>query len=145
MISKAAQSGLYDELVEADILAFLEADNDARFDLVVACDVFIYFGDLRRPLAGVADRLAPGALFAFSVQTSTDGEAAAAGFDLGQDLRFSHAGAHVHAAAASAGLAIQLTKAAVLRKDRGEDVHGAIYVLQNDTKCSAANCHPGRR
>jgi predicted TPR repeat methyltransferase len=145
MISKAACSGLYDALVEADILAFLEADDDARFDLVIACDVFVYFGDLHRPMAGVAHRLAPGALFAFSVQSSADGEAAAAGFDLGQDLRFAHAGAHVRAAAASAGLVTLLAEAAVLRKDRGEDVHGAIYVLQMGAACGAVNSPLGGR
>jgi predicted TPR repeat methyltransferase len=135
MIEKAVQTGLYDALIEADILAFLESDGAGCFDLAVACDVFVYFGDLERTLTAVARRLATGGLFAFSVQSPQS--TAAKGYELGADLRFAHSRPYVEASAASAGLTMLFDETVVLRQDRGEAVHGVIFVLGKDNTLGA--------
>ena len=46
-------------LVEAEVMAFLTGTNAERYDLVVAADMLIYFGDLSPIFEGVARVLAP--------------------------------------------------------------------------------------
>ena len=71
MVAQAAAKGLYDRLVTADIAKFLidEADNAAQYHLVLAADVFVYVNDLAPIMAAVAHVLAPGGVFAFTVET----------------------------------------------------------------------------
>ena len=49
MLAQARAKGLYDRLVEAEVLRFLadEAALKARYHLILAGDVFVYLDDLR--------------------------------------------------------------------------------------------------
>jgi SAM-dependent methyltransferase len=76
MIAQAAAKDLYDRLGTADLADFLaeEAGAAALYQLVLAADVFVYVNDLGPIVAAVARVLAPGGLFAFTVEThSGDG------------------------------------------------------------------------
>jgi len=55
--NRRAGRGIYDRLIESDIVAFLETQTD-QFDVTVSTDVFIYIGDLAGTLAGRAARSA---------------------------------------------------------------------------------------
>lgn len=125
MLAEAAKRpGLYDALHEADLLAWLPAQAP-RFDLILAADVLNYLGDLGPALAGMAAALAPGGVAAFSVEA---GEAAP--FMLAPGMRYRHAPEHVAALAAAAGFAVAAQRAAVLRKEEGAAVAGALFVLR---------------
>ena len=67
---------LYDRLATADLTRFLadEAADTARYDLVLAADVFVYVSDLAPIMAGIARVLAPEGLFAFTVETHSGDE-----------------------------------------------------------------------
>jgi len=125
MLAQARTKGLYDRLVESEILAFLasEAQIGARYHLVLAGDVFMYFNDLGPVLKAVA-RIStlPGHL-AFSVETH-DGE----GVILRETLRYAHTEAHVRNALAAAGLRPLSVDFAPTRSEKGQPVPGLIMV-----------------
>jgi len=69
MLEKANARQLYDELVEAEVGDFL-ADTKEIFDLILAGDLLVYFGDLTPLLDAVGATLRSAGLFAFNVETT---------------------------------------------------------------------------
>jgi predicted TPR repeat methyltransferase len=125
MVEQARAKGLYDRLAVSDLLEFLAGEAGAQNHLVLAADVFVYCSDIAPIAAGVARVLAPGGLFAFSVETGDQ-----QGVRLQETLRYAHSAAHVRDAVAAAGLKLlQLTDAST-RSEKGEPVRGLIAVAQ---------------
>ena len=105
MLKQARAKGVYDLLAKADLQHFAYAGPKA--DLVVAADVFIYVGALDRVVRTVAGILAGDGLFAFSVETLAEGEAAGeAGFALRPSRRYAHSQAYVERVLAANGLSV---------------------------------------
>jgi predicted TPR repeat methyltransferase len=128
MLDKAREVGMYDELVCADIVAWLEG-RAAEWDLVLAADVLVYIGDLAPLFDGVARVLRPGGRFAFSVESlATDSPA---GYAITASNRYTHAPAYVRACAAAAGLTVVDQRDAVLRQEHGADVGGLLFLLRS--------------
>jgi len=125
MLEQARPKGLYDRLIEGEVLAFLsgEAKINAHYHLVFAADVFVYFDDLAPVLNAVAQTLAPSGELAFSVETH-DGD----GVLLRETLRYAHGEGHVHAAIAEAGLKTISLDSASTRMEKGTPVPGLIVV-----------------
>ena len=84
MLERARERKLYDRLVCHELTSFLYAAPSA-FDLIVAADVLIYFGDLAPVAQAIAGSLRSGGLLAFSTEA-----AAAPGFQLLTSGRFAH-------------------------------------------------------
>jgi predicted TPR repeat methyltransferase len=139
MVAKARAKGLYDRLAAAELREFLaaEAEARARYHLVLAADVFVYVSDLAPVAAAAARVLAPGGLFAFTVETHS-GE----GVVLQQTLRYAHGAAHVRAALAGAGLAVRHLAEASTRTEKGVPVSGLVVVAGAST-ASASAASPG--
>ncbi|GJD59840.1 class I SAM-dependent DNA methyltransferase [Methylobacterium dankookense] len=125
MLRLARAKGCYDRLAEGDLGPFLEAEPEASTDLCLAADVFIYLADLAPVLTGIARVLRPGGWAAFTVQ-SHDGS----GVRLGEDGRYAHADAHVAEGGEAAGLSVVMRAPAAIRRERGRDVPGRIFVLR---------------
>lgn len=125
MIARAASTGVYDELATADLITHLR-ETPRRHDLVVACDVLIYFGDLAPVLQGVRRVLLPGGRFAFTAEAS----GAAAGYDLLPSLRYAHSEASIRALAATLGLAVRGLATGPLRTEDGVPIEGLFVDLQ---------------
>ncbi len=125
MLAQARTKSLYDRLIEAEVVGFLAAEvaAQARYDLVLAADVFMYLDTLEPVLKAAAAVLAPGGLVAFSVETH-DGD----GVILRDTLRYAHGAAHVRAALAAAGLTLVSLDAAATRTEKGMPVPGLIVV-----------------
>jgi predicted TPR repeat methyltransferase len=125
MIEQARAKGLYDRLAVSDLLEFLAAERGASHHLVLAADVFVYCSDIAPIAAAVAGVLAPGGLFAFTVETDDE-----PGVRLQGTLRYAHGADHVRAAISAAGLrGIQLS-AASTRSEKGMPVQGLLAVAQ---------------
>ena len=124
MIKGAEAKKIYDQLTVGDMMAALD-DLDANCDLIVAADVLTYVGDLAGGFAAVRQHLAPGGLFAFTVQRH-DGD----GFALGAEHRFRHSLAYVEGLAARTGFDVLLLEDAVSRQEKGVDVPGLVGVLR---------------
>lgn len=132
MVAAARDKGVYDDLSCSDIMSFL-GETEHTYDLIVAADVFIYFGDLKHLFAAASAKLAPGALFAFSVERSEEADVT-----LRDSLRFAHSAGYVAAALSAAGLELANMEEAILRKDRGADVIGLLVVAKKPTEVSQA-------
>lgn len=124
MLRKARDKGVYDNLVKAD-LQELEPEGEVA-DLVTAADVFMYLGALDRVFASVMKMLAPGGIFAFSVERFSG----AGPFELQASRRYAHSEAYVHGLIAAAGLKLVSLDAAIIRQDRREPVEGLIVVTE---------------
>jgi predicted TPR repeat methyltransferase len=124
MVAKAAARGIYDRVEVAEFHDALAADPGA-WDLVVAADVLVYLGDLGPVLAAVAGGLAPGGLFAATLE-AWDGD----GYRLGPARRYAHGETHVRQHAAAAGLETVLIESASVRTERGAPVPGLAVILR---------------
>ncbi len=125
MIEKAHERQVYDTLLVGDATAALMGQPPATFDLIVAADLFPYFGDLAPLFAAAAAALTAGGLIAFSVET-IEGE----GFRLGASMRFAHSRAYVEAIARATGFRSLLVQAASIRREAGADAPGLICVFE---------------
>ncbi|WP_096703117.1 tetratricopeptide repeat protein [Magnetospirillum sp. 15-1] len=125
MIDRARSRRLYDHLEVGELVASLEA-RPATYDLVVAADVLVYFGDLNGIMAAAAQALKPGGVFAFTVERAED----CASYALGAKNRYAHAPDYVEAVAAGHGFAVAASERASTRQEAGEDVPGLVVVLR---------------
>ena len=125
MVEQARAKGLYDRLVVGELAGVPRRRSRRRtHHLVLAADVFVYCSDLAPIAAAVASVLAPGGLFAFTVETH-DG----AGVTLQQTLRYAHGAAHVRDAMPDAGLDASSSSADVsTRTEKGAPVPGLLVV-----------------
>ncbi|WP_102957573.1 methyltransferase domain-containing protein [Mangrovicella endophytica] len=122
MLEKARRKSIYDDLTEGDILGFVA--EPCTFDLVTAADVLNYLGDLTPVFARVATWLAPGGLFAFTVEAQGGPEP----FMLRETMRYAHDGAAVLGLLEEAGFKVMDQRSIVLRTDRGAPVAGIVFV-----------------
>lgn len=126
MLAKARARGIYDQLAEVELTAWL-ACHPQSYDLMVAADVFVYFGDLHPPLAAAAGALAGGGVLAFTVEQALPDDAPPQLSPVG---RYAHGAGHIRTAAAAAGLAVIALDAVVLRRERGRRVVGWLTALR---------------
>ena len=132
-LAQAADKGLYDALHQDEIVHYFANCTAASFDLVVAADTLIYFGDLRAFLAGARDALAPGGWLVASFeewQAPGPVHGGAPGYLLNATGRYSHRANHVQASLAPAGFALVRSDRMALRKELGQPVPGLLVVAQ---------------
>lgn len=124
MLALARERGTYDALEEAEIGDWLER-CERRFDLVLACDSLIYFGELAGVFTGVAARLEPDGLFVLSLELGT-----CAPYRLNDNGRYSHHPDAVRELAARCGLDVMRLDEGYLRMEYGEAVRGLFVALR---------------
>jgi predicted TPR repeat methyltransferase len=126
MVTRAQASKLYDVLEVMEITEWLRRDDTPRFDLILACDTLIYFGDLRQVIVPAASRIENGGLLAFTVEDGDHAE----GFRLTDSGRYTHTRDHISEVAEEAGMQIERITRQVLRYEYGEPVTGLLAVLE---------------
>jgi predicted TPR repeat methyltransferase len=124
MIEFARARGIYDRLEVAEITEWLEETKE-KFDLIIACDCLVYFGNLQPVVAAAARRLKLGGLFAF---TTERGESYP--FRLTDSGRYTHHPDHVREVAACAGLILARLEDGFLRTEAGAEVTGLLALLR---------------
>lgn len=123
MIEQAMRRGLYADLVKAEALAFL-AGQPARFDLVFAADVLVYFGDLEGLYDRAAQAIVPGGLFAVSIETMPEGR-----YTVLPSGRFAHAMAYAEHVAA-VHFRVLARQAVTIRLEAGRPALGLLMVME---------------
>jgi predicted TPR repeat methyltransferase len=123
MVAAARRKGLYAEIAVGDMVAFIAGRAKGCCDLVVAGDAFVYLADLAPVCRAVARALAPGGLFAFTVETH-----AGTGVVLGEKLRYVHDADHVRGALTAAGLVPFALDPASTRSESGAPAPGLVVV-----------------
>jgi predicted TPR repeat methyltransferase len=151
MVDTARQTrpGCYDELVVGDVLSQStyeaanrnDTDGDdhgshraSRWDLIYACDVFVYLGDLSPVFAMVSKHLGDDdGVFAFSTEllpNDSDDEATEGPpYKLQSTGRFAHSVSYLNELAGTHHLCVRATTIRPIRKNAGRDILGCLVVL----------------
>lgn len=127
MLQKAAGKGVYDFLVEGELVAFLNADLPTQFDLAICADTLIYLGDLTGFFAGLAKALKPGGVLVASVEHL---ESESESYRLHSSSRFAHSPDYLRRTAQAAGLVYGPERRKVLRMELGNEVPGTIFQVR---------------
>lgn len=125
MVQRAQAGGHYRRVVRGELLDFLR-EPGASADLIVSADVFIYVGALDAVFEAAAERLAPGGVFAFSVEQADPGR----DLQLRPSLRYAHSRALIERLAAAHGLVVDRIEAGAIREDQRRPVMGWYAWLQ---------------
>ena len=123
MLDKAASLGLYDDLHCAEAIAFLRS-RALQFDVIIAADVLVYFGDLADLFSAVRDALCPGGRFGFSVEVS-DGD----DVTLGSSNRYAHSLAYLRRLAYQHRFEVTEITQTPVRRDGDVEVNAYLAVL----------------
>ena len=133
MLDKARALGIYDDLHCAEACSFLRASS-ATFDLIVAADVVVYFGDLQDLFSAASNALRPGGLFVFSIEAGAGAE-----YALGATHRYAHSLKYVRDLAQRSGfLAIEDSQCAG-REEGGRPVAAYLVVLKLPAVAASAS------
>jgi predicted TPR repeat methyltransferase len=127
MLEIAETTGIYDELHADEITTWLQKTTE-RFDLILACDSLIYFGDLAQVLIPAAQCLRSGGILGFSVERGQTPP-----FRLTDSGRYEHHEDHIRKAAEIAGLKLLSIKEHFIRMEYGQEVIGWVVVLTAPT------------
>ena len=127
MLMKAADRGVYDELLKAELTAFMR-DRPAAFDLAVSADTLNYFGELGDVARAVHATLRPGGVLVFTLEALPPGDAGAV--RLMPHGRYAHDGAHARQVFADAGLAVDAPESVVLREENKVPVQGWLITAR---------------
>ena len=123
MLEQAGRKGVYDALACEELTTFLGRSPD-QFDLIVAADLMVYFGNLTPLLLAAATALRPGGLFAFSTELWT-GE----GYRLLPSGRFSHAPEYVRFLAEPAFAEVRSVETTI-RLEADRRLPGNIFIFR---------------
>ncbi|MFQ3612905.1 MAG: methyltransferase domain-containing protein [Cyanobacteriota bacterium] len=125
MVEMARQKGLYDQLVQGDLLELLQRTPE-RYDLILAADVFIYWGDLAQVFPACGRVLTSGGLLAFTVE-----QGSLSGYALGSTSgRFVHSESYIRQQAERVGLDPVYHQDFTLRREGETGVPGAVWCLR---------------
>lgn len=124
MVEIARQLGVYQKLFVEDILSFLERQKNV-FDLLIAADVFIYFGELITVFKACHQSLKSQGLLCFSIETQSKED-----FSLQPTGRYAHRGEYIHVCAKEARFDILAEETHTLRIQDDQPIEGNIYLLR---------------
>lgn len=125
MLAQARAKKLYQQLLQVDLLDYL-SEQTGEFDVMIAADVVVYLGDLTAFLSLAAQRLAPGGLLLFSIETAR----IKTPFALTKSGRFQHQLKALLAQATNVGLRCLAQEQVTLRQQDKQPVTGTILALQ---------------
>jgi predicted TPR repeat methyltransferase len=132
-LAVAAAKGLYAELHQRELVDHMASSPGAAFDLVVAADTLIYFGDLEKFMHAASRVLAPSGLLIASfqeIEPHASAEAAQAGFAIEPSGRFSHSRAYLLERHEAAGFSPPAIRKIDIRLELGLPVEGVLTVAR---------------
>lgn len=127
MLARARERGLYDQLAQGELCAWLQACTE-RFDLIVSADTLCYFGPLGPVLRAARQATAPGGWLVFTVEALA--EPHAQGVQLMHHGRYAHHHDAIAAWLAEAGWQAAELAPVVLRQEAGQPVQGWLVSAQ---------------
>mmetsp|Transcript_14382 Transcript_14382/g.29328 ORF Transcript_14382/g.29328 Transcript_14382/m.29328 type:complete len:576 (-) Transcript_14382:2478-4205(-) len=135
--SERSDQKLYDHLASLDLetttLDDLMSGNDFLdevrhgFDLIVAADVLVYFGDIQKLLTNLSKLSSDTAFLIFSCERIEEENAPASGWKLQISGRYAHSKSYVVEAAKNAGYNLVGYELIVPRMEKGEEVKGHMF------------------
>lgn len=127
-LAVAADKGVYSSLQEQEVVAHMQVEPAAAFDVVIAADTLVYFGEIGSFLAAAAHTLVPGGLLIASFEELL--AAGEGGYAIASSGRYSHRRSLVRERLASAGFdAPEITDIDV-RNELAQPVKGFLVVAR---------------
>ena len=126
MLEIAKEKHIYSQLICDDICHYLE-NSEYFFDVMVAADVWTYFGDLTRAFVRVWRSLSPDGLFVF---TFSENELNKDDFFMAPSGRFVHSFSYIERVLKSAGFKIVSADKHILRNEAEVPVYGYVVVAR---------------
>mmetsp|Transcript_22547 Transcript_22547/g.40107 ORF Transcript_22547/g.40107 Transcript_22547/m.40107 type:complete len:231 (+) Transcript_22547:233-925(+) len=133
-----SRTPLYDSLVSSDLETatideLVPGDSIDGFDLIVAADVLVYFGDILKLLMNFS-KLSNGnddntSFLIFSCERVDDDIAPPAGWKLQSSGRYAHSKSYVTGVAEQAGYDLVSYEEIVPRMEKGEEVQGHLFAF----------------
>jgi predicted TPR repeat methyltransferase len=133
MLAHARERNVYDELVQAELTAYVGEFTEA-FDVIVSADTLVYFGSLDGVVAAAATALRPGGRLIFTVEELLVAGSQAA-YSISANGRYRHTTRYLHRVLADANLRPAIVQAE-LRLEAGDPVPGLVV---RATKPAAAD------
>ncbi len=127
MVEQAARRNVYDKFHNVNLLDALRETPAGLYEVITACDVLIYVGDLAEAIPNAYRVLAPGGHFIFSCEAATDEEGDLA---LRTTMRYAHSVEHVRSQCKAAGFADVSIENTELRLEDKLPVEGFIVTAR---------------
>jgi len=124
MLAVAAAKQVYDELLAADMLTYLQ-NHPRCFDLIMAGDTLVYVGDLAEILSQLHQALKPKGLLLFNLEVSDE-----AAFHMQVSGRFSHSKQYIDELVLAHHFKVLAYQAVSLRQQDQKAVPGHLYLLE---------------
>ena len=128
MLRRAGTLNLYDQLIEAELTAFL-GEHAQAYDGVISADTLCYFGALDAMFKATAQALRPGGYLLFTVEKAP--ASAGYGYHLQSHGRYSHAPEYVRRELERAGFHVKALNEAELRMESGKPVQGLVVTAHH--------------
>jgi predicted TPR repeat methyltransferase len=135
MLDHAREKTVYDELVQAELTAYLEGFEQA-FDVIVSADTLVYFGALDQVVAAAARALRPAGALVFTLEELV-GPDATAPFCIQPHGRYNHRAEYVERLLSDVGLHPTIARAE-LRKEQGLPVAGLVVRAAKPVRADGA-------
>ena len=129
MLERANELGLYDELVEAELVEYLESRPSA-FDLIVVADTFGYFGDLQPPLAAARRGLNSRGSLICTIETDEKSPENTHGYRLMTTGRYCHTRKYLEDSLEAANLLATDITTGMLRREAGQPVSCVVVTAR---------------
>jgi len=127
MVGKARLRGGYDELVVAELTAYLQ-QHPATYDVVLSADTLVYFGELMPVLTAAYAALRPDGWIAFTLEAMEGDED---GTELSSSGRYRHTLRYVQRVLHTVGFNDVRIGADTLRKETGQWVNGWVVLARH--------------
>jgi len=125
MISEARKKDLYSRLETSEILEFLHQCQES-YDLILAADVFVYFGDLKPLFKSLRSRCKAGTQLIFSTEALDDDP----DYLLRTTGRFAHSKTYLEQLSQESGFRILKQDRQNLRKEKEDWIEGNLFILE---------------
>lgn len=129
MVDQAAKLGAYYKLAVSDICDYL-AKTTQSFELIVAADVFVYFGDLEAVFKQCYQVMNSNAYFLFSIESLENEITPNQDYKLNQTGRYQHKPTYIKSLAEKIGFREIAHQTATIRQQETGGVMGELYLLQ---------------
>lgn len=122
MLEQAQAKGIYQQLLEGDIIETLPSTEKA--DLIIAAELFNYFGDLKNLINMIANQLKTKGQLLFTIETGHQYP-----YHLNQSIRYNHHPDYIKELLTEK-FTIQRFDNIVLRKQQQDDVEGHVILAE---------------
>ena len=123
MLLKAKEKLIYTDLFHLDIIDYCNSTKD-KYELIIAGDVLIYFGDLHELFKTSFSVMQNGARFLFSIEVQNLGK-----YKAQINGRFTHSFSYIKRLCKEHGFFIEFVQDIFIRKENNKSVDGKIFSI----------------